>query len=45
LALPSYDPYEISGANPGTLIGTDVADPVSGSLPHRSYLCRVRPAE
>ena len=45
LALPSYDPYEISGANPGTLIGTDLADPVSGSLPHRSYLCRVLPAE
>jgi anaerobic selenocysteine-containing dehydrogenase len=45
LALPGYDPYEISGANPGTLIGTDFADPVSGSLPHRSYLCRVRPAE
>jgi anaerobic selenocysteine-containing dehydrogenase len=45
LELPSYDPYEISGANPGTLVGTDLADPVSGSLPHRSYLCRVRPAE
>jgi anaerobic selenocysteine-containing dehydrogenase len=45
LALPSYNPYEINGANPGTLIGTDLADPVSGSLPHRSYLCRVLPAE
>jgi anaerobic selenocysteine-containing dehydrogenase len=45
LALPSYNPYASSGANPATLIGTDVADPVSGSLPHRSYLCRVKPAE
>jgi len=26
------------------LIGTDLSDPVSGSLPHRSYLCRVKPA-
>jgi anaerobic selenocysteine-containing dehydrogenase len=42
LELPGYNPYGPSGANPGTLIGTDVADPVSGSLPHRSYLCRVR---
>jgi anaerobic selenocysteine-containing dehydrogenase len=44
LELPGYDPYEASGANPATLIGTDLADPVSGSLPHRSYLCRVRAA-
>jgi len=43
LELPGYDPYEASGANAATLIGTDLADPISGSLPHRSYLCRVRP--
>lgn len=45
LELPGYDPYDSSGANPANLIGADLADPVSGSLPHRSYLCRVRPAE
>jgi anaerobic selenocysteine-containing dehydrogenase len=45
LGLPGYNPYETSGANPATLIGTDLADPISGSLPHRSYLCRVKPAE
>ncbi len=45
LDLSGYNPYESSGANPATLIGTDLADPVSGSLPHRSYLCRVKPAE
>ncbi|HXV82578.1 MAG TPA: molybdopterin-dependent oxidoreductase [Candidatus Binatia bacterium] len=45
LKLPGYDPYASDGANPSTLIGTDLADPISGSLPHRSYLCRVRPAE
>ena len=44
LKLPGYDPYAEDGANPAMLIGTDLADPVSGSLPHRSYLCRVRPA-
>ena len=45
LELPGYNPYDSDGANPATLIGTDLADPVSGSLPHRSYLCRVRPAK
>jgi len=45
LELPGYNAFETSGANPAMLIGTDLADPVSGSLPHRSYLCRVRPAE
>jgi anaerobic selenocysteine-containing dehydrogenase len=44
LDLPGYDPYTGEGANPALLIGTELADPVSGSLPHRSYLCRVRPA-
>jgi anaerobic selenocysteine-containing dehydrogenase len=45
LDLPGYKPYDADGANPSTLIGTDLSDPISGSLPHRSYLCRVRPAE
>jgi anaerobic selenocysteine-containing dehydrogenase len=45
LKLPGYDAYSSEGANPSGLIGTELADPISGSLPHRSYLCRVRPAE
>lgn len=45
LKLPGYDAYSSEGANPSMLIGTDLADPISGSLPHRSYLCRVRPVE
>ncbi len=45
LELPGYNPFETNGANAAMLIGTDLADPVSGSLPHRSYLCRVRAAE
>jgi anaerobic selenocysteine-containing dehydrogenase len=44
LNLPGYNPYQSDGANPATLIGTDLTDPISGSLPHRSYLCRIRPA-
>ncbi len=44
LELPGYDAYDSTGANAAMLIGTDLADPISGSLPHRSYLCRVRPA-
>ncbi|MBI2229987.1 MAG: hypothetical protein HYU46_12920, partial [Deltaproteobacteria bacterium] len=45
LELPGYNPYDGDGANPATLIGADLTDPISGSLPHRSYLCRVRPAK
>ena len=43
LELPGYNAYDETGANAAMLIGTDHADPISGSLPHRSYLCRVRP--
>lgn len=43
LELPGYNPYTSEGANPGSLIGSDLADPISGSLPHRSYLCRISP--
>lgn len=45
LNLPGYNPYSENSANPSVLIGSDLADPISGSLPHRSYLCRVRPAD
>ena len=43
--MAGYNPYDFDGANAATLIGTELTDPVSGSLPHRSYLCRIRPAE
>jgi anaerobic selenocysteine-containing dehydrogenase len=45
LNLPGYNAFGERGANPSILIGTDLCDPISGSLPHRSYLCRVRPEE
>ncbi len=44
LKLPGYNAFSTYGANPALLIGTDLADPISGSLPHRSYLCRICPA-
>ena len=44
LELPGYDSYSAASANPSLLIGSDLADPISGSLPHRSFLCRVKPA-
>lgn len=44
LELPGYNPFADGGANPSVLIGSELSDPISGSLPHRSYLCRVRPA-
>jgi anaerobic selenocysteine-containing dehydrogenase len=45
LELPGYSPFDANGANAATLIAADFADPVSGSLPHRSYLCRIKAAE
>jgi anaerobic selenocysteine-containing dehydrogenase len=45
LSISGYDAYGDESANPSLLIGADLADPISGSLPHRSYLCRVRPVE
>ncbi len=45
LDLPGYASVGTGSANPSLLIGSELADPISGSLPHRSYLCRVRPAK
>ena len=42
LDLPGYDPFGPDGANINVLIGNDHIDPISGSVPHRSYLCEVR---
>ena len=33
------------GANFNLLIGNEAIDPVSGSVPHRSYVCQVRRVE
>ncbi|MBI4329665.1 MAG: molybdopterin-dependent oxidoreductase [Chloroflexi bacterium] len=44
LGLPGYDPYSSEGANLNLVLPDDVQDPVSGSLPFKSYKCRVRKA-
>jgi anaerobic selenocysteine-containing dehydrogenase len=41
LGLPGYDPFSPEGANYNLLIGNDVVDPISGSVPHRSYVCEI----
>jgi anaerobic selenocysteine-containing dehydrogenase len=41
---PGYDPYADDGANYNRLISSAAADPISGSVPHRAYLCEIRPA-
>ena len=45
LELPGYNPFAGLGANPNGLVDAEYRDPISGSLPHRSFLCRVRPAD
>jgi anaerobic selenocysteine-containing dehydrogenase len=42
LGLPGYDVTGPRSANYNDLIDTDVADPISGTVPLRSYLCEVR---
>lgn len=39
---PGYDPFSSDGANFNLIIGNDAIDPVSGSVPHRAYLCQIR---
>ncbi|MFF4484362.1 molybdopterin-dependent oxidoreductase [Streptomyces sp. NPDC001520] len=43
LALPSFDPYDEAGSNYNLLIGDDVRDPISGSVPMRSSSCDIQP--
>jgi anaerobic selenocysteine-containing dehydrogenase len=45
IGAPGYEPFGPESANFNLLIAADAADPVSGSIPHRAYLCEVRPAE
>jgi anaerobic selenocysteine-containing dehydrogenase len=41
LNAPAYDPFRGDGANYNLLIGNTAFDPISGSVPHRAYLCDV----
>ena len=42
IGAPGYDPFAPDGANLNLIIGNEVIDPVSGSVPHRAYLCQLR---
>jgi len=42
IGAPSYDPFSSAGANYNLIIGNDAVDPISGSVPHRAYLCQIR---
>jgi anaerobic selenocysteine-containing dehydrogenase len=44
IGAPGYDPFSPDGANFNLIIGDDAVDPISGSVPHRAYLCQVRRA-
>ncbi|MDZ4247541.1 MAG: hypothetical protein U1D67_10555, partial [Dehalococcoidia bacterium] len=41
LNLPGYNPYTDEGSNINNLVPTVEVDPVDGSIPYKSYLCRV----
>jgi anaerobic selenocysteine-containing dehydrogenase len=45
IGAPSYDPFDADGANFNLIIGNASIDPISGSVPHRAYLCQIRLAD
>jgi anaerobic selenocysteine-containing dehydrogenase len=42
IGAPGYDPFSEEGANLNLIVNYAAVDPVSGSVPHRSYLCELR---
>jgi anaerobic selenocysteine-containing dehydrogenase len=45
IGAPGYDPFGPEGANYNLIISNEAIDPVSGSVPHRAYLCQIRRAD
>jgi anaerobic selenocysteine-containing dehydrogenase len=45
IGAPGYDPFGPGGANFNLIIGNGAIDPISGSVPHRAYLCQIRRAD
>jgi anaerobic selenocysteine-containing dehydrogenase len=45
IGAAGYDPFGPEGANFNLIIGNEAIDPISGSVPHRAYVCEVRLAE
>jgi anaerobic selenocysteine-containing dehydrogenase len=42
IGAPGYDPFSPHGANLNLIIGNGAIDPISGSVPHRAYVCQIR---
>jgi anaerobic selenocysteine-containing dehydrogenase len=42
LGAPAYDPFGPDGANLNLVISGDARDPISGTVPHRAYVCEIR---
>jgi anaerobic selenocysteine-containing dehydrogenase len=42
IGAPGYDPFSPEGANLNLIIGNEAIDPISGSVPHRAYLCQIQ---
>lgn len=42
IGAPGYDAFGPDGANFNLIIGNEGIDPISGSVPHRAYLCQIR---
>ncbi len=45
IGAPGYDAFSANGANFNLIISNTAIDPIGGSVPHRSYVCQIRPAE
>jgi len=43
LGAPGYDPFGPDGVSLSLIIGGAALDPISGTAPHRAYLCEIRP--
>lgn len=41
IGAPGYAPFSSDGANYNLIIGNQAIDPISGSVPHRAYLCQI----
>lgn len=44
IGAPGYDPYGPDGANLNLIIDRRAVNSVSGTVPHRSFMCQVAPA-
>jgi anaerobic selenocysteine-containing dehydrogenase len=42
IGASGYEPFTPDGANLNIIIGNQASDPISGSVPHRAYLCQIR---